>query len=550
MSATDELRPWVQRLPERLRWELANFADRGLRAELWPRENDPLIQTTLELSDRRRVEVRVTFPFEYPLKPPFASVAAGLLGLPHEVEGHLCIFDDPTNQWNPQRGAAALVDENVRGLLEAVLIEGPAAIEAKEEQIPDQVSRRYAANPNRVMLVPDPFWATLADGVRVGALLIRGGGSHRLLAYAEGLGFDDSQLATRLGSEEGLAFGRWVELADPPSGHQGAAGLLSRALAATPGLLDPVLIGDNQPTAPEWIGLNFPDQGPRRGQWRRQWAFIELSAVDTIPVAAQELWTTQALTLAERQLRIPELVGLEKAKVVLLGAGSLGSSVAIELAKAGCGELQIIDPDTYDVNNAIRHELAPSRAGAHKAEALAVAADAANPFGEAKPMVETVGVGRISAINFLQCLDGADLVVETTGSHAVTRIAERYCRIVGVPLLSASLTSGSRGGDMVLLDPELCFDCFLLAQQAGDIPSPSAAEQELVIPAGCADPAFSGAGFDASALASDVARMAVRATGLTGYPPLDHRWAVTNFVEEPHWQQGNLEPDPRCGHHR
>jgi hypothetical protein len=69
-----------------------------------------------------------------------------------------------------------------------------------------------------------------------------------------------------------------------------------------------------------------------------------------------------------------------------------------------------------------------------------------------------------------------------------------------------------------------------------------------VLPVGCADPAFSGAGFDASELASAVARMAIRATALTQYPPLDHNWAVINFTEEPHWTQGTIEPNATCGH--
>jgi hypothetical protein len=146
-------------------------------------------------------------------------------------------------------------------------------------------------------------------------------------------------------------------------------------------------------------------------------------------------------------------------------------------------------------------------------------------------------------------VDGAHVVIETTGSRSVTRVAERYCRVAGVPLLSASLTGGSRGGDMVLLRPDTCFDCFLLAQGSGAIPKPERGEQPLVIPVGCTDPAFSGTGFDSSTLASDVARMGIRATGLTDYPALDYDWAVLNFVSEPRWQQGSLVPDPACGHH-
>jgi molybdopterin/thiamine biosynthesis adenylyltransferase len=258
---------------------------------------------------------------------------------------------------------------------------------------------------------------------------------------------------------------------------------------------------------------------------------------------------TQALTPVERRLRLPELAGLGLVKVVLLGVGSLGSKVAIEMAKAGVGELVLIDPDRYDVNNAVRHELPTWLAGTHKTIGMALSCQHINPFCKVEWESRKIGVGQLSAVKFLRRLDGAHLVIETTGSRSVTRVAERYCRIAGVPLVTASLTRGSRGGDMVLVRSETCFDCFLLAQENGEIPKPEQGEQPLVLPVGCADPAFSGTGFDSSTLASDVARFAIRATGHTDYPALDHDWAVLNFVSEPRWQQGRLEPDPACGHH-
>jgi len=112
-------------------------------------------------------------------------------------------------------------------------------------------------------------------------------------------------------------------------------------------------------------------------------------------------------------------------------------------------------------------------------------------------------------------------------------------------------TRGARGGDMVLLGPEKCLDCFLLAQQEGRIPAPPRGEEEPpVVPVGCGSPAFSGSGFDSSEMASAVTRMAVRATGRTAYPSLDHDWAVLDFLSEPGRRQGNLGVDPNCGHRR
>lgn len=547
MSATDELRPWWERYPERLGWELANFADLGLSASSDRGRGGPWISTTVELSDRRQMVVTVTFPYEYPIEPPLVRVEPDLLGPPHEAGGLLCLFDNPANQWNRQRSAADLIAGRVTRLLEGLLVAGELPADL-EEQIPELNFLRYTTDPGRVVLVPDPFWGELPEIAHSGSIVLMGDEDRRLLCFVEGFG-PSADLAGRVGCEVGIELGRWIELPEPPPGYHTANEIFALARERCPELLDPVGVGTLGPSPPEWVAINFPGPGARAGEKRRRWGLIKLTGPQTVPPSAEAGWDVQALSFSERQLRTPELIGLERAKIALLGVGSLGSKVAIELAKAGCGKLVLVDPDTYDVNNAVRHELAPLHAGEGKATAMTRAVELTNPFCKAEPMAQTIGVGG-PPVDFLRAIEGAALVIETTGARSTTRICERYCRIAGVPLLSASLTRGSRGGDMVLLDVEGCFDCFLLAQNAGEIPKPDAAEQDVVVPIGCADPAFSGAGFDASELSSVVARTAIRATGLTEYPALDHNWAVLNFAASPHWQQGTIKPDPRCRHER
>jgi molybdopterin/thiamine biosynthesis adenylyltransferase len=542
VSATDELSPWWGRRPDRLRWELANFADAGLPARL---EGDR-IHTQIALSNGRGISAIVTFPFEYPLAHPDVHVEPGLLGPPHEVRGTLCLLDNPGGQWHPQRSAAELVANNARGLLEAALIGGPEVLAEREEQIPLLANRLYQITQSLVVLVPDPFWSEPPAGVNDGWFVLAGEGERRLLQQVIPLGQAPAQLKSSVQCENGLELGRWLALDQAPAGHQTPQSLLGIGLSVIPDLLQP-LAGET-PILPRWVGITYPEQGPGRGQWRRGWTFIQLQQRAGQPPAASRIAHTQALTASERRLRLPELTGIERAKIVLIGVGSLGSKVAIELAKAGTGRLVLWDHDRYDVNNAVRHELPVSAAGSYKAAAMADACQRANPFCEAVPDCEPFGIAQVTAEKFLERLQEAHLVIETTGSREVTRIVERYCRLASIPLLTASLTRGSRGGDMLLLAPELCLDCFLLAQQQQLIPSPSEGEQPLVLPIGCADPAFSGTGFDASELASAVARMAMRTTALTQYPPLDHNWAVVNFVDQPRWTQGTIEPNPTCGH--
>jgi hypothetical protein len=547
MSATDELRPWWQRHPERLNWELANFADLGLEARAEQTGNGaPLIRTAVVLSDGRRFEVVVGFPYEYPIAEPTVDIRADLLGPPHEVGGRLCLFDNAPSQWHPGRSVAELVANRVAELLESLLVSGELAPEL-EEQIPEVNYLRCLTEPGHVVLVPDPFWNELPPGCNSGMIALCGEGARRLLCYAEGFGAS-TDLAERVGCDRGFDLGRWVDLPAGPGGYHTPGELLELARRQLPGLLEPVGFGKLPPRPPDWVAVNFSGPGIRAGERRRRWIFLELSGSQTVPLVAGRASEAQAISSGERQLRIPELVGLERAKIALLGVGSLGSKVATELAKAGCGKLVLVDSDIYDANNAVRHELAPIHAGEGKATAVAAAVEQLNPFCAAEPLTINLGNGG-PPIEFLGAIEGAALLVETTGARAVTRLCERYGRIAGVDLLSASLTRGSRGGDMVLLREGLCFECFLHAQELGVIPKPEEGEQRApVVPVGCAHPAFSGAGFDAAELSSAVARMAVRATGLTGYPELDHDWAVVNFVGGQRWRQGRLQPDPSCRH--
>jgi molybdopterin/thiamine biosynthesis adenylyltransferase len=547
MSATDELRPWWERLPERLDWELANFADLGLTARLDERYAAPVIITAITLSDGRTVPMQIGFSHEHPILAPRVHVESGLLGPPHESSGLLCLFDAAENQWNPGRSAAELVDGRVRALLEGVLVTGnldPAA----EEQIPSVHYLRYLTNAEKVVFVPDPFWGDPTEGVGSGTIVLQGDGRRRFLRYADG--FDlAADLADRVDCEGGVRFGRWVALPGEPTDYLLPEGVLDLARTRCPEVLEPVTFGKVGPMLPSWIAINFLGPGVRAGEKGRRWGFVELTGPDTVPPAALAGWEVQPLTLAERTLRTPELAGLETSKVLLLGAGSLGSKVAVELAKAGCGAIVLVDHDVYEAGNSVRHELAPLHAGEPKAEALARQLELLNPFCKVLHFRFELGQTAPST-EILEQIAGADLVVETTGQRATTRLCERYCRISGTSLLCASLTRGSRGGDMVLLGPDRCFDCFLLAQQEGQIPTPPrGSEEPPVIPVGCGSPAFSGSGFDSSELASAVTRMAIRATGRTRYPALDHDWAILDFLGEPGRRQGVLVADPACGHH-
>ncbi|HOR22442.1 MAG TPA: ThiF family adenylyltransferase, partial [Ruminococcus sp.] len=61
---------------------------------------------------------------------------------------------------------------------------------------------------------------------------------------------------------------------------------------------------------------------------------------------------------------------LSEAAVAVCGLGGLGSNIAVSLARAGVGELLLIDFDTVDISNLNRQQYFPEQLGLPKTEAL------------------------------------------------------------------------------------------------------------------------------------------------------------------------------------
>ena len=99
---------------------------------------------------------------------------------------------------------------------------------------------------------------------------------------------------------------------------------------------------------------------------------------------------------------------LEAARVLVVGAGGLGSPAAYYLAAAGVGTLRIADDDVVDRSNLQRQILhADARIGMPKVESAALALSALNPRTTIEALRE-----RIVSANVERILDGVDVVVD------------------------------------------------------------------------------------------------------------------------------------------
>jgi molybdopterin/thiamine biosynthesis adenylyltransferase/rhodanese-related sulfurtransferase len=142
----------------------------------------------------------------------------------------------------------------------------------------------------------------------------------------------------------------------------------------------------------------------------------------------------------QRHLLLPE-VGVEgqlkllDAKVLLLGAGGLGSPAALYLAAAGVGTLGIVDMDVVDESNLQRQILhSMDRIGEPKVDSAKKTLTALNP--DVNVVAHDV---RLGADNVVDILSGYDVVVDGADNFPVRYLLNDASLKVGVPVVHGSI---------------------------------------------------------------------------------------------------------------
>ena len=182
-----------------------------------------------------------------------------------------------------------------------------------------------------------------------------------------------------------------------------------------------------------------------------------------------------------RHLLLPEWseaaqVAVREASVLVVGAGGLGSPVAMHLAGAGVGRLGIVDSDAVEISNLHRQHLhfTPDL-GVAKAASAAAKLRFLNP-----DIVVEDYYARIDADNAGGMVEGQDLVVDCSDSFATRYAVNAACCAAGIPLVEggvvgwSGLVMGIRPGESA------CYRCAFPAEPAD---APSCAEAGVLGPA-------------------------------------------------------------------
>ncbi len=119
---------------------------------------------------------------------------------------------------------------------------------------------------------------------------------------------------------------------------------------------------------------------------------------------------------------------------LVIGAGGLGSPVALYLATAGVGTITIVDDDTVDLTNLQRQILhSVARLGHSKAESAALTLRAINPEVHVAALRERVDAARLPAR-----VTEADVVVDCSDNFATRQAINAACVAHARPLVSGA----------------------------------------------------------------------------------------------------------------
>ncbi len=177
-----------------------------------------------------------------------------------------------------------------------------------------------------------------------------------------------------------------------------------------------------------------------------------------------------------RHILLPEVgeAGQQRllsSKVLLIGAGGLGSPAALYMAAAGVGTLGIVDFDVVDATNLQRqilHNL--ERVGRPKVESAAETLRNLNPDVEVVPYAE-----RLSASNILEIMGGYDLVVDGADNFPTRYLVNDASLHLRIPVVHGSIFRFE--GQATVFDPYRgpCYRCLFPEPPPPEL-APSCAE--------------------------------------------------------------------------
>lgn len=388
----------------------------------------------------RTYEVSLRYPNHFPHSPPSVLPRSGdqrWSSHQYGAGGELCLEYGPDN-WHPDITGADMI-VSAHKLLGAEM-----------------------SSPDERNAIPSRHLTTLGQDLRLsyGRLLV----TRELAALAESLDKGTARAATVTILFHQESSTNVVTAVDLPGGQRWTEPAFQEDLLFEGYERDAVLVRwpENQPLpeADTRAGLvdEFKSAGLDLPQVNK---IVLLQRSDFKGYSILEDNTVRILSVIPPQEVVPRVDDdhkkLFERKVSLVGCGSLGSKVAVMLARVGVGQFLLIDDDLLLPDNYVRHDLDWRDAGTHKVDSVARRLQLVNPAVRCEKRKHRLGGQEASGSieTLLEAIAKSDLIIDCTADASVFNYLSAAVAIGGKPLLWAEVFAGGIGGMIARSRPQI-----------------------------------------------------------------------------------------------
>lgn len=485
----DKILRWFEEYPELFERDKRILLEHGYNLDERALETERVVRFIgFSLTDPSR-EIMIEYPYGYPSVAPTVSSSPQknpVLCRHHDpLSGYLCCFGFAQERWNASFTALHVIIE-----LENIIKNYPPNGTIPDDDIVPEPKVCHFNYCNSSILIPYPF-----STYNINQMML----------------YDNANLRLKIGKNNirgiltHLNIHKREEKADTPfiDWYQGERGF-QRRNAIIKVLLEPPTFLNNfrdisnwhkelfgYPIFPKQQRLYlfiFPDEWGERNKIRQAWVGLYINFFKA------EWLKCYLVHPDDAELRTPFGSTLKNKTALIVGCGSLGSSVAVSLAQEGIKKIILVDFDIYEPGNSIRHQLGMKSFGLSKVLALAARIIDICPRCQVLPIFRSIG--KMPDEEFIPLIKEADIIIDTTGSHSTTHFLNWNCVKYKKPLIVGSVTNGAWSCEIFRYRPGIsgCWYCWQL--QFGSSSPPSAPTLAMQFAPGCNQPTFIGGAAD------------------------------------------------------
>lgn len=198
-----------------------------------------------------------------------------------------------------------------------------------------------------------------------------------------------------------------------------------------------------------------------------------MNANDTSTQGAPSGFSPDELLRYSRHFVLPEFgadgqQALKNARILIVGAGGLGSPTALYLAAAGVGTIGLVDSDRVDASNLQRQVLYDTTSiGKSKLEEARARITALNPHTQVV-LFDTF----LSSANAIEILGTFDVVIDGTDNFATRYLVNDACALLGIPNVYGSIFRFDGQASVFDAQRGPCYRClYAEPPEPGTVPS-------------------------------------------------------------------------------